>query len=140
MTRRVTTIGPEDTLDALRRLLENEGFHHVPVLENGKLVGMVSYTDYLRVIGEHFDAGEEVRASLARMRSLKVRDMMTPDPVTLRPADTLDTALRLFRGHTFHSLPVTDPAGHLMGLLTTTDVMKCLEGNLAPDGSADLRG
>jgi len=140
MTRRVTTIGPDAELDALRQLLESGAFHHVPVIEGDRLVGMVSYTDYLRVIGAHFREGEDREESLIKLHSLRVWDMMTADPITLRPNDTLEKALRLFRQHSFHSLPVTDQDGHLLGLLTTTDVMKSLEGALAPEGSADLGG
>jgi acetoin utilization protein AcuB len=140
MTQRVTTIGPSEKLEALRQLLESGGFHHVPVMEEGRLVGMVSYTDYLQVIGTHFQAGEDREESLIKLHSLRVWDMMTKDPITLRPNDTLEKALRLFRQHSFHSLPVTDNDGHLLGLLTTTDVMKSLEGALAPEGSADLGG
>lgn len=137
MTRRVASLAPSDDLDQVRRLLEDAGFHHIPVLEDHRLVGILSYTDYIRAIHENFRRSEKPDVSEKRLHALHVRDIMTPDPVTLKPGDPLRRALRLFSDYPFHALPVVDEAGALLGMVTTTDVMKFLEGTLAPDPSYD---
>ncbi|NJM94472.1 MAG: CBS domain-containing protein [Cytophagales bacterium] len=52
MTKKIITVSPDDHLETVRAIFENHGFHHIPVVEASKLVGMISYTDYLRVIRE----------------------------------------------------------------------------------------
>jgi CBS-domain-containing membrane protein len=60
---------------------------------------------------------------------------MTCEVYSLRSDDTLETAIKLFYTHQFHALPVVDDAGHLMGIVTTSDLMKVLEEIIAPEKS-----
>lgn len=128
MTHKTFCVTPNDSLEDVRQIFERFGFHHVPVVEGKQLVGIVSYSDYLRIIRDlvnlnrHNDSKEGMM-----LRSFSVKDMMTPDPYSLRPEDTLESAMRVFRDHRFHSLPVTDRDGRLVGMLTTYDVMKAFE-------------
>lgn len=131
MTRKISAVGPTDSLEHVREIFEKHGFHHAPVVEHGKLVGIVSYTDYLRVINDYFYETE--RKSTQLMRLLQVKDMMTANPVSLRPDDTVGVALQIFRENPFHALPVTDENQKLLGLLTTYDLMKVFEDILAPE-------
>lgn len=135
MTRRIASVKPEDKLEHVRQIFEQHGFHHIPVLEGSKLTGIVSYTDYLRVIHDYFNQSERNPASEKLFNTLMVKDMMTENPVCLKPDDTVETALRVFRTNQFHALPVTDEHGKLMGLLTTYDVMKVFEDVIAPEHS-----
>jgi acetoin utilization protein AcuB len=64
-----------------------------------------------------------------------VEEVMTKDVYSLRTDDTLETAVQLFHTHQFHALPVVDEAGHLMGIITTSDLMKVLEEIIAPEKS-----
>ena len=135
MTRKIECVTPEDKLERVREILEKHSFHHIPVVEKGKLVGIVSYTDYLRVIREVFSADGEPRANQQLFDTMPVKDMMTPDPLCLHPADTLETVVQIFKENQFHALPVAEADHKLVGILTTYDLMKVMEEMLAPEVS-----
>ncbi|MCS6928177.1 MAG: CBS domain-containing protein [Saprospiraceae bacterium] len=127
MTSKPITVAPNDTMDKVRELLEKEGFHHLPVVEHGKLVGLVSYTDYLRLIRDVFNNSQEARVNERLLNATLVKEVMTEHLLCLSPDDTVETALRIFKANRFHSLPVVDEHKHLLGIVTTLDLMRVLE-------------
>lgn len=135
MTRKVECVMPEDKLERVRQILEQHAFHHIPVVDKGKLVGIVSYTDYLRVIRDVFNDSDSERISKRVFDTIEVREMMTPDPMSLNPSDTLEKVLEIFNENRFHALPVTESDGRLVGILTTYDLMKAMETLIAPEHS-----
>ena len=126
MTRKPTTVHLGDTLDTVRRIFEKHGFHHVPVVEAGKLMGIVSYTDYLRIISELF-SGNAAHPIAPGLEHMLVEEIMTQEVVCLQPTDTVESALELFRNHQFHAVPVVEGDKRLVGILSTYDLMKVLE-------------
>lgn len=135
MTRDPESIKPEDNLERVRQIFEIHGFHHVPVLEHGKLVGIVSYNDYLQKIRDLVNGATGKTNVEDLLRGVLVKDMMTPEVFTLQQDDTLETAVQIFHTHQFHALPVIDPERHLVGILTTNDLMRVLEVMIAPEKS-----
>ncbi len=127
MTTKVTTVSPTDTMDTVRQLLEKGGFHHLPVVEERRLVGLISYTDYLRLIRNVFSNNQEARVNERILQATLVKDVMTEHLLCLSPNDTVETALRLFKANHFHSLPIVDEHMHLLGIVTTMDLMRVLE-------------
>lgn len=135
MTHHISTLSPSNNLEQVRQLFEKHGFHHAPVVEDGKLVGIVSYTDYLRIISDFFSGPQASQSSEKMLHSMLVKDIMTANPVSLRPDDILETALQVFRKNPFHALPVAAADGKLVGILTTYDVMKVMEEAISPEFS-----
>ena len=133
MTRKIESVGPEDKLERVRQILEQHAFHHIPVVVKGHLVGIVSYTDYLRTIREVFSDDRDQRAVSQVFDTILVKEVMTPDPLSLNPADTLETVIQIFKENRFHALPVMESDGRLVGILTTYDLMKVMEEMIAPE-------
>ena len=127
MTRKPEIVHPSDTMEEVRRIFEKRGFHHIPVLEGKKLVGLVSYTDYLQLIRSIFDNNQEVRLNEKVLHATVVEDVMTKNVLCLSEDDSVETALRIFKANQFHSLPVVNDNQHLVGIITTYDLMKVLE-------------
>ena len=127
MTRKPETIKPSDSMEEVRKIFEKRGFHHIPVLEGDRLVGLVSYTDYLQLIRTVFDNDQETRVNEKVLNATLVKDVMTQNLLCLSPTDTTEAALRVFKANQFHSLPVVDDKGHLVGIVTTYDLMRVLE-------------
>jgi CBS domain-containing membrane protein len=127
MTAKVTTVSPTDTMDTVRQLLEKGGFHHLPVVEERRLVGLISYTDYLRLIRNVFSNNQEARVNERILQATLVKDVMTEHLLCLSPNDTVETALRIFKANHFHSLPIVNEHMHLLGIVTTMDLMRVLE-------------
>ena len=100
---------------------------HVPVLDGDTLVGLVSSWDLARLAMER-DHGE--------LLETPVDQVMERNLVTLRPRDTVADAARLLSEGSFHSLPVVDDDGALVGIVTTSDVLRRLLGEVRePDGA-----
>lgn len=123
MTTPAWTIGAESTLEEAARLMARERLHHLPVIEGGRLAGIVSASD---LIGRDApDAGRK-----------RVGDVMQREPAVLSRTSTLqDAAARLASGD-FHSLPVVDPEGKVVGIVTSTDLITVLLHQLPTGGAA----
>lgn len=130
MTRDPVTVDASQGLDEARRAMTERGFHHVPVLCAGRLVGMLSGTDLLRVAS----GVDAVPVQAGGGPAATVRSLMVREVVTIPPTATVAQALALFADGRFHALPVVDEAGALVGLLTTTDLVTHLARSLAGEG------
>ena len=126
MTRYVTTVSPNMTADKIYELFHNnDSFHHLPVVDGEKLVGMISKIDVYRITHSidlfHSKSNEAYNDQL--LRSLLAEEIMTKDVVTLSPGDTVGKAAALFSQNYFHALPVV-VEGKLLGILTTFDLIE----------------
>ncbi|MCA9910231.1 MAG: CBS domain-containing protein [Anaerolineae bacterium] len=134
MTNDVISVLPEAKLNAAQEIMEEYGIRHLPVVEHGKLVGIISKGDI-----------REARPSDATTLSvwevnylwdtLKVKEVMTTKALTVSPDDTLIEALRIMVARKFSSLPVVTD-GVLVGIITETDIFNKLitliEGEATP--------
>ncbi len=133
MTRKPATVAPDDNLESVRSIFEKHGFHHIPVVESGKLVGIISYTDYLRVISDLYGNAGAERVNERPLHTKLVKEAMTEHLVCLAPTDTIEDALRVFQPNHFHAVPVIEGDRRLVGILSTHDLIKVLERVLAPE-------
>ena len=109
MTRAVLAVGPETPCDKMWRLMDEHRIRHLPVVDGGRLVGMVSDRDVR-------SAGIQPSGAIAAR-------IMTPDPVTVTPDTRVEHAAQLMLDGRFGSLPVAD--GHaLVGIVTYTDLLR----------------
>ena len=111
MTRELVTIGPVTSCDKARRLMDEYRIRHLPVVDSGRLVGMVSDRD--------------VRSVMVHSPGTLASRIMTPDPVTVTPETRVEHAARLMLDRRFGSLPVTDGRA-LIGIVTYTDLLRAL--------------
>lgn len=124
MSSEVLSITLDQPVSAARRLMFEHQLHHVPVVEDRRLVGLISMSDILGLSYTEFE-GSTPRDSLLDERCT-TESLMTRDLVTLeRDATIADAATALADGR-FHSVPVVDDAGALVGLVTTTDLIRCI--------------
>jgi CBS domain-containing protein len=107
MTYGVRTICSHDTLQTAANVMERGGFRRVPVVDGGKLVGILSDRD--------------IRAHSRYLT--RVTAAMTPDPKTVTPEMSVEDAARLMIKHKIGGLPVVE-GGKLVGIITATDVLK----------------
>lgn len=128
MTRDLVIIKPSASIDKIHDLFEKNSFHHIPVVANASLVGIISKTDYLKI--RHMLAitwsGETVCQDL--YKDITAMDIMTHKPLTIESADTVGLAAGIFRANALHALPVVDD-GELVGMVTTHDLLAYAYGD-----------
>ena len=107
MTKKPVTAEPGDSLARVDAKMKAGGFRRVPVVREGKLIGIVSEYDLLR----YPDSLESTLVLVA----------MTPDPVTVSPSATLEHAVALLKGNEIGALPVVDH-GRLVGIITASNL------------------
>lgn len=118
MTTDPVMIGPGDTAAKARELLQTSGIHHLPVVDAGKLVGIVSSADLLKL----YVLDQEVALSALAT----VSQIMELNPVVVGTTATLrDAAEKLMDGG-FHALPVVDQDRNLAGIVTSVDLIDAL--------------
>jgi CBS domain-containing protein len=131
LTAPVTTImtpDPEvvqtnDSLLVVKKMFEQPRFHHhIPVVENGRLAGMISLYDFILAMrGASLDDSEPV------YHARKASDIMSRDLKTCTSHSTIQQALDLILHHHVHGLPVTEE-GRLIGIITSHDILRALAG------------
>lgn len=125
MTRDVVTLLEEENLEQVCAKLTNHSFHHLPVVDGGKLVGMLSQRDMLHHTVAGVDHTAAAQRREARYRELTfVRDVMRSPVRTIRPSQTLKEAAHLMLEHRVGALPVTTPDGFLVGIITENDIVR----------------
>ncbi|HLM37423.1 MAG TPA: CBS domain-containing protein [Gaiellaceae bacterium] len=114
LTFRVVTVGPDDPVRlAIARMLE-ESIGSVAVCEGERLVGIFTERDVLRLAGEGSDFAE-----------IRIGDVMTRNPVTLRPDDDVLEAARLMGERKIRHVPVLE-GENLLGIVGIREVMRTL--------------
>lgn len=120
MTPKVICMHEEENLERIGKGMERFKFRHLPVIDDGKLVGIVSQRDYLRASVSDLDPDFELKDSNLK-RNIFVAEIMTREVVSVRPDTPLLEAAKLLRQHRFGSLPVTEADGTLVGIVTDFD-------------------
>ena len=125
MTREVVTLNEEDNLEMVSTGLERFRFHHLPVVDGRKLVGMVSQRDMLRAAVSSLDHSAIARTrERRRLEATFVRDIMKTKLVTAHPDEPVTLAARRMLETRYGAMPVVDRDGELVGIITENDVVR----------------
>jgi CBS domain-containing protein len=116
------TIDVSQDLGDVRRALSSQRFHHLPVLRDGKLAGMISTNDLLKHGLGDLDAAGNGFVD----QHLGIEAIMQKDVIRISHRATVAEAARILSAGGFHALPVVDHDGRLQGLLTSTDLITFL--------------
>jgi CBS domain-containing protein len=111
MTSDVRTVSPSQPLTDIALLMKQEDVGSVPVVDGGRLIGMVTDRD---IVVRGISDGSDPHA-------IQAGDIASRDLVTVRPDDDLDEALRLMAQHQVRRLPVVED-GELVGVVAQADV------------------
>jgi acetoin utilization protein AcuB len=108
MTKEPITVGPDDLLIRASHKMQAGGFRRLPVMSDGKLVGIVTERD--------------LREHRGYLEHTKINGVMTENPVTVVPATTLEEAAQILLERQIGGLPVVAD-GRLIGIITTSDIL-----------------
>ncbi|MFB9056952.1 CBS domain-containing protein [Mariniflexile ostreae] len=125
MTANVVTLKKGDSLTQAEQLFKQHRIRHIPVVENDTIIGMLSYTDLLRIsfadavgIDDH-----DVEAMVYNM--FTIEQVMKSSLVWVSPSNSIKKVAKILAEKEFHALPVVHQ-NKLVGIVTTTDLIKYL--------------
>lgn len=136
MSSPVITVTPKTHLADARRIMNAENIRTLPVVENGKLVGIVTRRGLLRIdfstlIGPEGQAGTDLKDEL-------IEAIMTKTPITTPQNALMPKAARSMMENKITALPVMSDKGELIGILTSSDIFRAILAEL-PELNQDIR-
>ena len=123
MSRRVVTVELDDTLSAVKQIFDTAKFHHLLVIEEGQLFGVLSDRDLLRALSPYIGSTVETPRDVATLNK-RVHQVMTRKPLTLRPEADVREAIMMFLQHGISCIPVVDGEFKPLGILSWRDVLR----------------
>ncbi|MBI2962833.1 MAG: CBS domain-containing protein [Deltaproteobacteria bacterium] len=127
MTRPVHAAKPRDSIAYARELLERYRINQLPVVVEGRVVGIVSDRDLRDAFPSVLEALVPPRRRTRKPgldpKDIAVEDVMTSNVLTLAPGDTVDEAARLMRRERIGAVPIVE-RGALVGIVTRSDVLE----------------
>ena len=141
MTTEVITVSPDTDIAHAAELLLETGFNGIPVVdEDGKLVGIICQSDLIAQqkslpIPSIFTlldglipltSPKHLEKAVKKISATRVEDAMTQKPVTIGPETSLEALAGLMVDKNFHTLPVVDDAGKLVGVVGKEDVLRTI--------------
>lgn len=125
MTETVLSISVLEPITEVLRLFATHTLHHLPVVDDSELKGMLSSADVLKLKNFVPTSGSLASAAVLNER-FKIATMMSRPVIAAKLDDTIADAAARMASHGIHALAVVDDISHLVGIITTTDIMQAL--------------
>jgi CBS domain-containing membrane protein len=125
MTKEVIKLNLSDDLTKAEKLFKKHHIRHIPVVNGNKIVGMLSYTDLLRISFADAVDDDEMEVDVTVYNMFSVEQVMARNLVKVAPETTIREVAEILSKREFHALPVVEDE-LLVGIVTTTDLIKYL--------------
>lgn len=122
MTKELVTIAPDENLRTVYDIFQRQTFHHLLVVENEKLVGVISDRDLNGAISPFIGTVDEQARDLITL-DLKANKIMTRNPIVVKPSDSILNAIKIFNRNTISCIPVVADNGVPVGIISWRDVL-----------------
>jgi len=125
MSKNVVTINEDDSMQDAMKLMKQHTIRMLPVMKNDALVGVVTDRDLKRASAS--DATTlDVHELLYLISKIKVKNIMTKNPIAVSPDLTVEETAELLLNHKISGVPVVDDKGKVVGAITQTDLFRVL--------------
>ena len=125
MTTALVTLNHNDDLETAERLFKKENIRHIPVVNGSAIIGMLSYTDLLRIsFADAVDEDEE-NVDTVVYNMFTIEQVMAKNVVSISSSTTIKEVAEILAKKEFHALAVVDD-DKLVGIVTTTDLINYL--------------
>ena len=123
MTRKVITVDQETNIFDAQQLMAENKIRHLPVIDvDGRLIGIVTDRDIRSALpGNLFEISSSQKDKIS---TLKVKEIMTKDPISISPTYTIQDALLLIQNSKVGALPVVDDNNELTGIISVRDLLR----------------
>ena len=125
MTEHVVTLKRNDSLEKAEKLFKRHHIRHIPVVSNNSIIGMLSYTDLLRIsfADSAFEDDDYVESVVYNMFSIE--QVMVKKIVSVEQSTSIREVAEILAKSEFHALPVVEN-NTLLGIVTSTDLINYL--------------
>lgn len=130
MSTDLVTVKETDQLSKIRQIFKEKIIHHIPVVdEKNRLKGMVSLIDYAIALDPMtpFGNAQTQKNNQKTFDTFLVGDVMTDNVITLTSEHSLHAAISIFKENLFRAIPIVNENEELLGMITTYDIMICLD-------------
>lgn len=125
MTKDVITLNTTDSLETAELLFKKNHIRHIPVVSGKEIIGMLSYTDLLRIsFADAVDEHEEYVDTVV-YNMFTIEQVMEKNLVSVKPRTSIKEVAQILAKKEFHALPVAEN-NKLVGIVTTTDLINYL--------------
>jgi CBS domain-containing protein len=139
MTKKVIFVGVEDSITEISKTLVENRIHGVPVVENEKVIGIITETDfftkgsvgihlptYIEFLKDkkahaHVQSGEQWK--IEALLNAKASDVMSSPCITIEEDADCDEFFGLLKGRKLNSVPVVNEKNELVGIITLADII-----------------
>ena len=126
MTKDVITVDPETSMMRAAKLMKEKGIRRLPVVDDkGKIVGMLSDRD-VKEASPSKATTLDVHELYYLLSEIKVKNIMSPNPLTIRDTDTVVKCAAIMHDKKISGLPVLNEQGELVGIMTQNEVYRVL--------------
>lgn len=125
MSKETITIGSNDTILKAAELLKNRSIDILPVMDDGKLGGIVTRKALADGIGNGIKS-LEISNFLTHIAELKVKDIMIEKPISIYEDSTIEEAAEILLNNDLPGLPVVDHNNRLQGIISGNDIFRVL--------------
>lgn len=123
MSTKLITVNPDDSLEKVRTIFEENNIHHIPVVNYKEIVGMISKSDFLHFMHGFTQSETDQYLENVRLDSWKAQEIMTKGLAKVDSKEMIRNVLEVFKINRFHALPIVDN-DDLVGIVTTFDIIK----------------
>ncbi|MGB5418463.1 CBS domain-containing protein [Algibacter sp.] len=125
MTEDVITLKKTDKLETAEHLFKRHKIRHIPVVDGKKIIGMLSYSDLLRLSFADMTDSDDSSADELVYNMFSIEQVMKNSVVSVSSSNSIKEVAEILSTKEFHALPVVDN-NKLVGIVTTTDLIKYL--------------
>lgn len=125
MSKDVITVEEDASIMEVTQIMRENNIRRLPVLSNGRLVGIVSDRD-IKAASPSKATTLDVHELYYLLSKLKVKEVMTKNPLRIGPDDTVEKAAVIMLSNKVSGLPVVNTMGDVIGILTQGDVFRVL--------------
>ena len=123
MTRKVLRIGMDDTLETMHEIFQKHKFHHLLVVEEDELVGVISDRDLLKEVSPFLNTLSEDYRDKQTLRK-KAHQIMTRKAISVDGSTTIEDAAKILLKKNISCLPILTPEGKIQGILSWKDLLR----------------
>lgn len=125
MTTNVVSVDMDCSLKLIKEVFDNASFHHLLVVEDDELLGVISDRDLLRALSSKAGTVAETAADVADLNR-RAHQIMTRQPVTLLADTDIKAAIEVFNKHRISCIPIVDAQKKPVGIVSWRDILKTL--------------